>query len=146
MNVFFCSNDGNINDGAIVKIEHETPIYEVFEASLNIPLSPIRDTNDTYSNINNAEPNILTTLPDVTLEIGEKFIRMAEKRESYREEMKPRRQIFSKSQHQKVYDLWLNENISIPSTDCRSGHHEIRIGKLQYMQKYKCYFGHIIWL
>ena len=37
-------------------INHETPIYEVVEPSLNISLSPICDTNNA-SNSNNAEPN-----------------------------------------------------------------------------------------
>ena len=45
-------------------------------------LSPVRDTNYTVNNINNAEPNKLATLPNVTLEIGEELIRMAEKPKS----------------------------------------------------------------
>ena len=70
LNVSFRSNDGEINDTAMVKIEQETPIYEVFEPYLNIPFSPIRDTTDSRNNINNAEPNKWATLPNVTLEIG----------------------------------------------------------------------------
>lgn len=62
-------------------IKHETPIYEVIEPSLNIPLSLICDTNNAFNN-NNAEPHKQATLPNVTLEIGEELIRMAEKRES----------------------------------------------------------------
>ena len=55
----------------MAEIEQETPICEVFEPSLNIPLSPIGDTNYIFNNINNAEPNKWPTLSTVTLEIGE---------------------------------------------------------------------------
>lgn len=61
---------------------HKTPIYEIFELFFNFPLSPVRDTNYTFNNINNAEPNKLATLPNVTLEIGKELIRMAEKPKS----------------------------------------------------------------
>ena len=37
----------------------------------------------------------------------------------------------------KIYDFWLDENVSIPSTDRRSGRHEVRIGKLQYIKELK---------
>ena len=71
LNVSFRNNNGNIIDVAMAEIEQETPIYEVFEPSLNIPLSPIGDTNYIFNNINNAEPNKWPTLSTVTLEIGE---------------------------------------------------------------------------
>ena len=38
---------------------------------------------------------------------------------------------------QQIYDYWLNEKISIPTTDCISGRDEIKIGKLQYWREYK---------
>ena len=39
--------------------------------------------------------------------------------------------------HQQIYDYWLNEKVSIPTTDRRSGRDEIKIGKLQYLREYK---------
>ena len=42
-------------------------------------------------------------------------------------------QTLSDNQHQKIHDFYLNGNIFIPNTDCRSGRHDIRIWKLHYM-------------
>ena len=55
--------------------------------------------------------------------------------ESYRQEMKSRWHTLSDNQTSR--NFWLDETISIPSTNRRSGQHEIRIGKVQYMQEYK---------
>ena len=56
---------------------------------------------------------------------------------SYEQQIKSCRSTLSVSQHQKIYDFWLDENVSIPSTDKRSGCQEIRIGKLQYIKELK---------
>ena len=56
---------------------------------------------------------------------------------SYEQQIKSCRSTLSVSQHQKIYDFWLDENVSIPSTDRRSGRHEVRIGKLQYIKELK---------
>ena len=56
---------------------------------------------------------------------------------SYEQQTKSCRHTLSVSQHQKIYDFWLDENVSIPSTDKRSGCQEIRIGKLQYIKELK---------
>ena len=82
LNVSFRSNEWKIIDAAMAEIEHKTPIYEIFELFLNFSLSPVRDTNYAFNNINNEEPNKQATLPNVTLKTGEELIRMAEKPES----------------------------------------------------------------
>ena len=56
---------------------------------------------------------------------------------SYEQQTKSCRRTLSVSQHQKIYDFWLDENVSIPSTDKRSGCQEVRIGKLQYIKELK---------
>ena len=56
---------------------------------------------------------------------------------SYKQQAKSCRHRFSVSQHQKIYDIWLDENVSIPSTDRRSGRHKVRISKLQYIKELK---------
>ena len=54
---------------------------------------------------------------------------------SNEQETKPCGRTLSVSQHEKTYDFWLDENVSIPSADRRSGGHEVRIGKLQYIKE-----------
>ena len=56
---------------------------------------------------------------------------------SYKQQTKSCRRRLSVSQHQKIYDFWLYKNVSIPSTDRRSGRHEVRISKLQYIKELK---------
>ena len=56
---------------------------------------------------------------------------------SYEQQIKSCRSTLSVSQHQKIYDFWLDENVFIPSTDRRSGRHEVRIVKLQYINELK---------
>ena len=56
---------------------------------------------------------------------------------SYEQQTNSCRRTLSVSQHQKIYDFCLNENVSISSTDRRFGHHEVRIGKLQSIKELK---------
>ena len=56
---------------------------------------------------------------------------------SYEQQTKSCRRTLSVSQHQKIYDFWLDENVSIPSTVTRSGRHEVKISKLQYIKELK---------
>ena len=35
------------------------------------------------------------------------------------------------------YDFWLNEEVSIPTTDHRTGRNEVKIEKLRYIREYK---------
>ena len=41
------------------------------------------------------------------------------------------RHALSDDKHQQIYNYWLNEKVSIPTTDRRSGRDEMKIGKLQ---------------
>ena len=56
--------------------------------------------------------------------------------ENYKHQQKPRNSI-DNSNHQKIYNFWLNEKNSIPTTDRRSGRDEIKVGKLRYLREYK---------
>ena len=49
---------------------------------MKISSLPVRDTNESFINIINAEHNKLAFLSIVALQIGEEIIRMAEKRKS----------------------------------------------------------------
>ena len=55
---------------------------------------------------------------------------------SYKQQQQTRHAL-SADKHQQIYDYWLNEKVSIPTTDRRSGRDEIKIGKLQYLREYK---------
>ena len=52
-----------------------------------------------------------------------------------KQQTKSCRRTLSVSQHQKIYDFWLDENVSIRTTDRRSGRHEVTIGKLRYIKE-----------
>ena len=67
----------------------------------------------------------------LTKTLDRKTLRFMKVLKTYREEMKSRRHTLSDTQHQKICIFWLDEIISIPSTDCKSG--DIR---LQTSQKH----------
>ena len=69
--------------------------------------------------------------------LDDKTFRFRDILSSYKQETKSCRRRLSVSQHQKIYDFRLDENVSIPSTDRRSGRHEVRIGKFQYIKELK---------
>ena len=50
--------------------------------------------------------------------------------------MKPRCTL-SENQHEQIYDFWLDEEVSIPTTDHRTDRNEVKIEKLRYIREYK---------
>ena len=65
-----------------------------------------------------------------------KIYRLRKILDNYELEMKPRRTL-SENQYQQIHDFGLNEEVSIPNADHRTGRNEVKIEKLRYMRECK---------
>ena len=68
--------------------------------------------------------------------IDYKIYRLWKILDNYQLEMKPRRTL-SENQYQQIHDFGLNEEVSIPNADHRTGRNEVKIEKLRYMRECK---------